>query len=453
MRSLRLDLALINFQSPHHQEKIVRNILFSSLVIAILVFGYVFSLLSRTTPWADEWQMVLYKQLPFSEFVSWLFTQHNDHRIVIQRLIQQSILYFYGYDFRVLTLVNTLMMIVSAYLMLKIFRLYRGSSALVDLAVIASLCAVGSNAVYWSSTFAFPATNLGVITLGYAWTLRLRQGHSRRYAFYAFVALVSGPLISGGGLVASTALVLFLGILRFARRDCPQPVGKFGLIVAGLVCLISWHYFVPSGATGFRADRILGLTIGMGGGSLFLSQWPHEYIKDIFVTGAIVVTALVLTNRLFRATPMSVFEVPVTAIFFAISCVTLSVIIGRSANAAWFPELKNHYGIVTAPLVPIVVLIFNQMKYLRTLTIIILLLTFLSYSSSFASVTRYLEYSRSTNLNALQQIIQSNDLEKTLATNWLDFWYRDDDRSLIPSIAIKARYLQEFGGRWYKRDG
>lgn len=427
----------------------VTTLLYAGLAIAVVIFAFVYSLSSRVTPYADEWMMLLYGPVSVNEFVKWLFSVHVDHRIVIQRLIQQGVIYFNGYDFRTLTLVNSLMMVVASGLMLEVLRMARGRSSWIDFAVISSLCAAGTNAVIWSSAFAFPATNLAIIAFSHSWMLQLKNGTSQLRQYYALVALLAGPFISAGGMVASTTLMLSLIWLRYFRRNVTQPLSGRQLIALLIVCIGSWLLYEPSGASGIRLDRLMDFIVGVSGGSLYLDHWGHQKLKDLLMLCAIIVTGLIMLHGLMRHDEHFAPQLPVAAILLATGAVALSVV-GRSANTEWSTGLALHYGIITAPVVPIICFVLAQTKAGRPFAIILLALSLASYQHSLKSTKRNLRASREHNERVLRQLVESNDLQQTLSDHWLDYWYRDGDRSLIPSIADKARYLQQHGGRMYE---
>ena len=53
----------------------------------------------------DEWNYIQAFGTP-TTLLSYLFEQHNDHRIPIQKLLQLSALYVGGFDFRMLVSIN-----------------------------------------------------------------------------------------------------------------------------------------------------------------------------------------------------------------------------------------------------------------------------------------------------------------------------------------------------------
>lgn len=431
-------------------DKVTTVFLYIALAIASAIFAFVYSLLSRVTPYADEWWMLLYGPVSVGEFFKWLFSAYGDHRVVIQRLVQQGILYFNGYDFRTLTLVNTIMMLIASWLMLKIFRIARGRSSWFDLVVITSICAPGTNAVTWSSAFCFPATNLAVIAFAHAWMLQVERGPSARRQYYALAALVAGTLVSTGGMVASSILLLWLVFLYCFRRDISQPLNKYQFAIAFVICNGAWLFYRPSPASGIRFDRVLDFIVGVSGGSLHLDRWGHEELKNVLMLCAIIATGLVMLYRLLKREEGFERRLPIVAIFLATGAVAFSVI-GRTAYMEWSRSFAIHYGITTALLIPIICFTLSETKAGKPVAVLLALLSVVSYQHNFKSVKRELRTSRANNELMLRRLVESNDPQQTLSDHWLDYWYSDGNRKLIPKFATNVSYLQKHGGRMYEK--
>jgi hypothetical protein len=445
-----LKMLSITKNAPETGGKGTTTLLYVALAIATIIFAFVYSISSRVTPYADEWMMVLYRPVSVLEFIKWMFTAYFDHRIVIQRLIQQSIIYINGYDFRTLTLVNTLMMVIASWLMLKIFRAARGRSSWFDLAIIASICTPGSSAVTWSGDFCFPATNLAVIAFAHAWMLQVEHGLTARRQYYALATLIAGTLVSTGGMVASSALLLGLILLYYFRREISQPLNKYQFAIAFVICNGAWLFYEPSEAVGIRFDRIIDFIVGVSGGSLYLDHWGHEKLKDVLMLCAITTTGLVMLCGLLKHEQNPERKLPIVAIFLATSAVAFSVI-GRTAYKDWAPDLARHYAITTAPIIPIICFTLSETKAGRPIAILLLLLSLVSYQHSLKSVKINLKASRENNELILRRLVESNDPQQTLSDHWLDYWYQDGNRILIPPFANEVRYLQQHGGRMYEK--
>src|SRR5262249_27077447 len=154
-------------------------------------------------------------------------------------------------------------------------------------------------------------------------------------------------------------------------------------LISVLVCAVFWATYSPSAATGMRPDRLLDYILGMSGGSLFLTLgWRYDRVRDALMMLVLIGTGLMLCWKLMTNRLDDEPLIPIGALFFTISCVSLAVIVGRSAYRGWDPVLKSHFGIVSAPLVPVAVLVLSQKKYTMPVSVLVLLLSLLSYEYS-----------------------------------------------------------------------
>ena len=421
-----------------------------ALFLSVGVLAFIFSLTSRVTPWADEWYMNQLTSQTRVEQITWLFTQHNDHLMPIQKAIQRTLLLLAGYDFRVLLPVNITVMVLCAFLLLHILRLFRGRSSFLDLAVVFSLCCVAPNTVIWSSTFAFPATNLAICAFTYAWIRQVKLGRQAALQYFTFVALISDPFISGGGLVATTALVVALEYVYRTQSHVPMPFPRPYYFAAWVIVLTGWVMYRPSGATGFDLANFPAFFVGLGGGSVFFLNWPYETVKDVIATAAILLTLLIVLFKLRPCNEHKAVMIPIAVMFVAVFAVYLSVSVGRSAYTAWYSWLKVHYGIVTAPLLPLAIVILSEYRGTRALIAFLFLCLAVSYFSSIKQQASYLRSVRPTNLAALHRLAHTDELEKAIAENWLDYWWRDSDTQLTADLANRVRFIRESGAELYR---
>ena len=59
-----------------------------ALISAAIVLIFVHSLISRVFPWADEWLMLFPDETSFGSTIKWFLSYHNDHLVLIPRLLQ-----------------------------------------------------------------------------------------------------------------------------------------------------------------------------------------------------------------------------------------------------------------------------------------------------------------------------------------------------------------------------
>src|SRR5438552_16203581 len=76
------------------------------ICISAILFFTVFLPAARSFPWSDEWDYLRAVDLHGISLVRWLFEQHVDHRIPLQKALYLWLLHRDAYDYRVMFDVN-----------------------------------------------------------------------------------------------------------------------------------------------------------------------------------------------------------------------------------------------------------------------------------------------------------------------------------------------------------
>jgi len=99
------------------------------MVIAALLFVARYG--SNVPSW-DGWDMVPTVTGDQPITASWLWSQHNEHRVPLPRLLYLAIIHLTVADFRTIMYFNVLAMAAAAALMIHTARRLRGSSSVTD---------------------------------------------------------------------------------------------------------------------------------------------------------------------------------------------------------------------------------------------------------------------------------------------------------------------------------
>ena len=423
------------------------------------IFGLllIFSLISRTTPWADEWDMVLMEPKTFIERLRWLFSQHNDHVILVQRILQAIIIKASGYDFRALILPNLFAIVGSTWLMLLLAEEFRGRSSFSDIMIILALCCVWPNAVTWSSTFAFPATNFLVAAFALIW---MRKTVSRvsgspldPLQVVATLLLCAGPFIAAGGAVATTVFCMCLWFLRLYRNDVALPVPLSGLVAATIVNVSTWVAFRPSDSSGINFERLPDFILGLAGSSIYWLGLPGATLKNIacllIILFAGIYSCWILCDKSQTFTSSKIVLASTTITVLAIG---LSIAIGRSSFTGWYPGLEFHYGISTAMLIPLCILLLGEhLRLMRWVKVAFIILFGLSYVVAFQRQAAHLNSVRPSHLEALHRLAHSTNLSLTISDHFLDYTWQEDDNkeNNAARFAKKVEFIRSHGGIQY----
>ena len=259
-------------------------------------------------PYYDEWEMIpaLVGAQPIT--LDWLWSQHNEHRIVLPRLLYLLVVRLAGYDFRAGGYFNAGLLIMIAAACCGVARRLRGSTSYSDafFPLLLLHCGQAQN-LDWSFQIAFAGS--AVITLASLLLLVTPGPLSYGAALAIGACTLALPLMGGQGLALVPALgccTLLAALDR--RRALPQRPHEWrsvlALAISGFALLA--YYFVdyerpakhpisPSfDATWKGAQLVLGTSLGTGA----TRAWKAG--GDTFVLALLAVTALMILGILLR---------------------------------------------------------------------------------------------------------------------------------------------------------
>jgi hypothetical protein len=257
----------------------------------------------RNIPLAEDWQLVAPLTGHEPNLVSWLWSQNNEHRVPLPRLILLVLLKVTNGDFRVGMFFNVITLGVLASLMILVARHLRGDRAdYADAFFPIALLHMGNweNLVWsWQVGFVLPTSIIcGVLLVMIAHPTLTTPGA----AVFTGVSLVLLPLCGGNGLLFVPFLGLWLsycGVLQWyavKTNGGQRWTSGFLLGSAAIALCIIGLYFVgyqrpswnaPSpgvGATLQTAAKFLAL----GFGPVAAKSWK----LSIFVAFALLVPSI-----------------------------------------------------------------------------------------------------------------------------------------------------------------
>jgi len=360
-------------------------ILINAIQIVALLALLFFIFHSRPYPKSDDWHLVT--PLAFSnvgEFVSWLFEQHVDHRIPMQRLIQFSLAQASGYDMRVLMAFNAILALISSTFLVRSAYLLRGRYSIGDMIIPLIILTPAAGYSMWAVHLSFLSSVLFIsITL---FALARHQVYGRQVdAMIAFLCLALLPFCGMNGAIFSTVisagLLAPLGINHYLGRGRQKAYFLWLLIpiAVNLLIWLSWN----------RVELPInrgGLMESLGAISrLFSSQMFHFSLsgtewKALIVIG-LALAALITTARQASRRQLSVPDYALSLVIIASLGISLAVITGRGLSQ----DLVFHYGNLMG-LLPIVswIILSKQLPRaaINILGLGLLLLYTLAYSAN-----------------------------------------------------------------------
>lgn len=196
-------------------------------MVATAVYG-------RWLPWSDDFDMVPYVTGDKPVTMSWLWSQHNEHRIPLVKLIFVGVGRLSGADYRWTVAFNALLLSATAASLIVAAARLRGRAAWTDILFPAVLLHLGQGALVWAFHSQFLLTTvLGGLFVAVAVTAP-RNAHARRAAKLAALACLL-PLTGSSGLLVAVAAAVLLGAeaIRPPRDGgVTQPLAR-GIAAAG----------------------------------------------------------------------------------------------------------------------------------------------------------------------------------------------------------------------------
>jgi hypothetical protein len=202
-------------------------------------FGFIL-MFGSNIPYWDDWSMVpvLTGEQPVT--LSWLWSQHNEHRIPLPRLILLGLYQLTGWDFRSGMVVNVLLLGLLAFGMIRTAKSLRGRADYADAFLPIVLLHLGNweNLLWsWQVVQIFPTVIAGALLLLIVW-----QGQRLNFQAVglAGIFLVVLALCGANGLALVPVLGLWLGYMGIRYLRSPISSDKragFLMLVSGLVAV------------------------------------------------------------------------------------------------------------------------------------------------------------------------------------------------------------------------
>ena len=412
----------------------------ASLLVSMIHFVTIYG---TNLPFYDEWEMIprLLGDEPIT--AEWLWSQHNEHRIVIGRLIYIAATRMANYDFRAGMFVNVAILAASAAGLIHFMRRLRGYTDFTDAFFPLLLLHWGQaeNLVWgFQITFVF-GTGLAILILCLLATpgrLSVRRG-----MLLASCAALC-PLVGGTGLGFVPALFLCVLVVAWetskgASKQRRQAMGilAIGALSVVLAALYFTHYARPAKHP-FNANLegmvqgALRIT-GMGLGAATKRYWSVIKVPLII---ALASTALVLArNGRARALRLLLFIGAV-----------LSVALGIAwARTAVLPSaiLVSRYATVVAPIWCAVYFAFQLClnKSRRTLAHTLLFLTAgLSFAKNRQVGIREAVYLNDIRSAVLTDVVDGKTVSEIVERHHEDMYHAGPD-----AFGDRLRLLRKYG--------
>jgi hypothetical protein len=304
----------------------------------------------RNIPLAEDWTMVPALTGHQSDFWSWLWSQNNEHRLPLPRLVYLGLLRV-THDFRVGMVFNVIVLGLVAAVLILAARRVRGRTSVVDAFFPVALLHLGNweNMVWgWQMQFVI-STALVLVIL--AVLVAGRAPLSPATILLAAAPLLLLPLVGGSGLPMVPAAIGGLGVLILTREAQPGRRIFIASAVASLVILavyfVGWERpsWYPDNPGPKPTAKTTGKLLAMGWGPAVSRSWTLAALGTLLVLASAVVV-LVLAMR--RPGPERRRAIALGCFFGGCMVVTVAVGYGRAALVRT-QGLPDRYALLGVP--------------------------------------------------------------------------------------------------------
>lgn len=322
------------------------------IVMTVAALGLVAGLGSRI-PWLDDWVMVSALTGNEPDLPAWLWSQHNEHRFVLARLILLALYKLTDGDFRSGMVVNVLALAALAFAMIRTAAQVRGRVSFADAFFPIALLHWGHyyNLLWsWQVGFSVPAAIVGTVLL-----IVVRHGlrPTLGAGIVAGICLLLLPLTGAPGLGYVPALTCWLALAAVLRWRSSRP--RDALVFSGFVVtalLLVFAYFrnyervdaYPEAPSRWAVARITLLFLAYPLNPAAPSFWPYS--------GGVMVALLASGGTVLLAAAWRGCHHALALLFFLGGGLSLALGFGWGRAGAVESQLvgdSDHYMMIATP--------------------------------------------------------------------------------------------------------
>jgi hypothetical protein len=245
------------------------------LLTAIMSLGLLFFVYQHgdNVPYFDDWLIVPAMTGHEPVTLEWLWSQHNEHRMPVQKLLLLGLYRISASDFRAGMFYSAAALIVMTCLLLGVASKLRGEIAITDAFVPLLLLSWGHyNSLLWSVCAGYlTITLLAVLPIA---MICWRSVPSRASAFGMAIVACALPLTGAIGLVFAAPIAAWMLMTAIAVRKANIGAARIfclGGVLSG--CLIAL-YFVDYRGSGIPSAASVGSWLRASADFLSLSMGP-----------------------------------------------------------------------------------------------------------------------------------------------------------------------------------
>jgi hypothetical protein len=321
----------------------------------------------RRFPYADDWYLVPALTGNEPATLSWLWSQHGQHRIPLPKalflLLDNQLT---GYDFRAAPVFSALALGALALAMILVAKRIRGWTSYTDAFFPLALLHLGISALNWHFEIVFLSSTI----LASSVLLVIVRNDALTTVKGALLAGAPVLLLPGTGLPGAAmapflaSFLVYCGLGQWRHRKPTSRRAAVVLLSFAIGCLAfvgllslddlagEASYKSPGIGTTFKTAAMFSAS-GLGDGlTQYLSQAGWENYWRLAVPALLLATAVLLLARLFtKGDGVRI----VGMLLFMGSLGALAVAVGRGRGGRyWSADLDAHYGTLAVPILCLV---------------------------------------------------------------------------------------------------
>ncbi|MGY2137203.1 hypothetical protein ACW9I8_11375 [Pseudomonas reactans] len=296
--------------------------------------------------YADDWMYA--GPLSFSstsQWIDWVFAQHVDHRIPIQKITNFFILEAFEFDFRSVVGLNVLLALASSIMLLNAAKTYRGRQSIGDLIIPLGLLHFSSGYTLWGFQFQF-LSSIFFVSCFIFFATKFAHNKKTPQIVLAALSLVACSLCGVNGMLFSTVITTGMVAWLFLNNN-DSPIAKRSFSVVLLLEATLWLKWNPTAASstdGLNLPEFFTyfynlMPSSMGVYAFDGTSWKACVIIILFLL-SVFYCALSLLKK-----SLNLNDVILILAAAASFVVMLSVAVGRSKiQGPWNNGVAMHYG-------------------------------------------------------------------------------------------------------------
>ena len=346
--------------SAVRSDQVARVFVWSSWLVMLFIALLFLARQDHNIPLTEDWTLVPALTGNEPNLAKWLWSQNNEHRVPLPRVLLLLLLNATNGDFRIGMFFNIITLAVLALAMIQVARQIRGGrTTFADAFFPVALLHLGNwENLYWSWQLSFVVSVLLVCAILLALTGRYAL-ETPGAAAVTGACLVLLPLCGGTGLLFVPPLALWIGycgLLHWFKGEVGQRwTGAFLISAAVLTCCLTGFYFVgyerplwtPPNPGLWPSLKAALQFLALGLGPAARGVWMLSITASVSILAPSM--ALTVVGVLRHRGPERYRALGILAFFCSMALFTLAMGWGRAGVIAIYGSWPIRYVLLAVP--------------------------------------------------------------------------------------------------------